>query len=605
LPGLFGVVDLVREASESDPAHLLAIVARMSAAMQCEPFHSSVVISRPSLGACFGRIGFADCRRSVQPSLDTDVIAVTAGDVDEDHPQAPADADGLLGPGAACVASGYSTSGQAGLARLPGILSGFIADRGRGKCLLFADRYGRERLFLHRDGGRVFFASEAKAILAVAPRTRAFDTTGLAEMLACGCSLGTRSLFRDIEVLEGASELRFDHGGLERRRYFDRAEWEALEPAMPAEFVEGLSSSLSAAVNASIQAEPKVAVSLTGGLDSRMIMACLDAPEGSVPCYTFGSMYGITGDVATARRVAASCGQPHTVLELGRGFLDGLGKELEDAVRISDGYIGLSGAAELYLNRKARSVTGARMTGNWGGELMRGVRAFKYQLPKGDFLAPELVSAIHDSEASFSVSGNRVSSTLFHQMPFQGFGRYAIERSQLVVRSPFLADHVVKWLYRAPASDGESDMAAALIARRPELLAIPTDAGLLGKPPSRLRRGSRRALIKAEYLTSHGAPDWLARLSSSLPDSVLSTRFLGVDKFQHFRFWLPRELSGFVRETLLGSQHDVSEWFDMSKVKRIVNDHLAGRANYTDAIDKLLTVTLTKKTLFKDSAAIP
>ena len=66
----------------------------------------------------------------------------------------------------------------------------------------------------------------------------------------------------------------------------------------------------------------------------------------------------------------------------------------------------------------------------------------------------------------------------------------------------------------------------------------------------------RRAVVKAEYLTSHGAPDWLAKVSSSLPAPMLETRFLGVDKFHHFRFWTRRQLAGLVRDTLSGPDRD-------------------------------------------------
>jgi asparagine synthase (glutamine-hydrolysing) len=122
-----------------------------------------------------------------------------------------------------------------------------------------------------------------------------------------------------------------------------------------------------------------------------MIMACLDAAPGDVPCYTFGSMYRETLDVSIGRQVAAHCRQPHAVLELGRDFLRGFATTLDQAVLISDGYLGVSGAAELHVNRAARTIAPVRMTGNWGGELLRGVRAFKYLQPTGAFLSDELM----------------------------------------------------------------------------------------------------------------------------------------------------------------------------------------------------------------------
>jgi asparagine synthase (glutamine-hydrolysing) len=593
MPGIFGVIDALPVTSERHQQELVALVKQMSAAMLYEAVYSEVVVSCPAVGACVGRVGFLDAREADPVEGATDLIAITTGE---------AVSGARLGPGAREVLQEYRRAGENGLAAISGICAAFIADQTRRKCLLFTDQYGRERIFVHRAGTRVFFSSEAKAILAVASQTRAFDSAGLAELLACGCTLGTRSLFQGIDVLEGGTVLTFEGASVERRRYFDRAHLEQLEPVSGREFLEGFSESLRSAVNGCARTAPKVGISLTGGLDSRMIIASLDAPAGSVPCYTFGSMYRTTGDVAVGKRVAARCGQPHRVVELGTSFLETARENLEQSVYVSDGYLGLSGAAELYVNRQARAIAPARMTGNWGGELMRGVRAFKYEMPKGRFVTPELAKAMTESAAAFSTtSSNPLSAALFQQMPFQGYGRYTIERSQVIMRSPFLADEVIRWLYQAPVAMRESQAsAAAVIGRRPDLLEIPTDAGSLGRGPAFIRRASRRALIKAEYLTSHGAPDWLANLSAHLPRSLVETRFLGVDKFQHFRFWMRRDLAGFVRDTLIhDGKSDLRTWFDMSRVAQMVNDHIAGRANYTSEIDKLLTVALAQKTLFR------
>ena len=413
-----------------------------------------------------------------------------------------------------------------------------------------------ERLFVHTAGPRTYFSSEAKAILAVAPSTRAFEATGLAEWLACGCTLGARSLFRDIEVLDAGTVLTFTRGNLARRRYFDPAVLEGLEPVAGDQFLEGFLATLRSAANGFVSSHPAVGMSLTGGIDSRMVMASLDVPRGSMPCYTFGSMYGTTADASIAKQVAAACGQPHYILELGREFLTNVAQEVEQAVYISDGYLGCSGAAELHLNRRARSLAPARMTGNWGGELLRGVRAFKHVLPKGGFVQPSLDWRMRDSARAFEtvVECNPLSFALFRQMPMQGYGRYAIERSQVAMCAPFLATDVVNWLYRAPtAVRSSTECYRRVIGGRPELLKMPTDAGHLGGGPQlvrMLRRAHRRGIAKAEYMTSHGAPNWMAALSASLPSRVLETRFLGRDKFQHFRVWFRRDLAGYLRETL-------------------------------------------------------
>ena len=49
----------------------------------------------------------------------------------------------------------------------------------------------------------------------------------------------------------------------------------------------------------------RVGMSLTGGLDTRMIMAWHKPAPGSLPCYTFGGTYRECRDVIVARQVAA------------------------------------------------------------------------------------------------------------------------------------------------------------------------------------------------------------------------------------------------------------------------------------------------------------
>jgi len=598
--------------SEARERELLSVVDRMSSAMCYEPWYRSQVISCPALGAYVGHVG-RSCRESGVSPTPVGLIVVTTGDAGCESDNEIFTRSAAVGLRAGSSSSGHASDAAAdSLSRLTTLAAGFVIDERRATCLLFNDRYGVERIFLHTVGPRTLFSSEAKAILAVAPSTRAFDATGLAEWLACGCTLGTRSLFRDIEVLDAGTVLKFSLGKVGRRRYFDRAVVEELEPVSGDQFLEEFPVTLRSAVNRFVRCQPAVGVSLTGGIDSRMVMASLDMPQGSVPCYTFGSMYRTTVDASIAREVAKACGQPHDILKLGREFLANVPQELERAIYISDGYLGCSGAAELYLNRRARCIAPARLTGNWGGELMRGVRAFKHILPNGGFVQPSLDQRMRDSAREFGTAAewNPLSFALFRQMPLQGYGRYAIERSQVVTGTPFLSSDVVNWLYRAPAAvRGSTECYRKVIAHRPELLQIPTDGGRLGTGSGvlrMLRLAHRRGIAKAEYVTSHGAPNWMATLCASAPSGLLETRFLGCDKFQHFRVWFRRDLAVFLRETLRAhSSSELSAWFDLRRVSAMVDDHIAGRANYTDELDKVLTLKLAASRLFSSAAGNP
>jgi asparagine synthase (glutamine-hydrolysing) len=592
MPGVFGIVDWSATQSVDSRRELMELVRRMSSAMMYGDYSEQIVLC-PAVGACVGQ---AELRQPSCRPEGEDVVVFVTGERAPDL-----DLGSLTSlPGTSLVAATKGSQSAFPMA-VDGRCAGFVADNRARVCAVFNDRYGRERMFVHSDGVRTYFASEVKAILAAVPGTRQFDAAGLAEFLACGCTRGTRSLYRGIEILEPGTLLFFTSAGARRRRYFKPQDLEELQPVSAAEFLESFRESLRNAVRSSPSTARKLGVSLTGGLDSRMVIASLDAPPDSIACYTFGSMFRTTGDVAVAQAVARSCGQPHQVISLDGEFLSRIRETLDESVYASDGYLGLSGAAELYVNRQALSLAPIRMTGNWGGELMRGVRAFKSSRPRGGFIRPDLDAQIAVSARDFARTDKHpISTALFDQIPNQGYGRYAIERSQLTVRSPFLADDVVTSLYRAPASVRASHAAAAaVVGRRPALLAIPTDQGSLGRRPSRFRRVWRRTLIKAEYLTSHGAPDWLATLGARLPSGLLEIRFLGIDKFQHFRYWSRRSLAEFVRETLTSDTDALANWFDMRRVASMVDDHVAGRANYMDEIDRLLTLATATRVLFR------
>jgi asparagine synthase (glutamine-hydrolysing) len=609
MPGIFGVVGSREMSAPSGSSSLLQIVERMAAAMEYEPQYGRDIFWCPELGACAGRVGWRDGWDVRGTRRVTSTIALmTTGEVAGREPDGREWVEGddieTNGAGALRVAQAYVRAGESALERETHV-SGFLMDRRRGVSLLFNDPYGAERLFLYRAGDRTFFSSEAKAILAVAADTRSFDPEGLAEFLACGCTVGARSLFRGIEILEGGSLLKLQADEpVVGRAYFDRSGLDHVDPVPATRFVDGLADRLNAAVGAAVEQPPNAGISLTGGLDSRMLMAGLDAAPGSVPCYTFGSMYRETLDVSIGRAVAVRCRQPYQVLELGTEFLEGAGKLLSEAVLVSDGYLGMSGAAELYLNRRARAVAGARITGNWGGELLRGVRAFKHAMPRGGFLRPELMTYVRESEKQFVArAGMRdLSFTLFHQMPHQGYGRHVIERSQVRIRSPFLDPDVVRWLYRAPTGFRSGlDGSVAVVERlRPDLLNVATDQGHLGRGGAArlVRRLHYQALIRGEYLTGFGAPNWLLAMTGPWLGARLEQTFRGHNKFQHFREWFQRDWAALVRSTVLDEGGDaLRPWFDLGAVERMIDDHLCGRANFTGEIDKLLTVVLTAKLL--------
>jgi asparagine synthase (glutamine-hydrolysing) len=468
------------------------------------------------------------------------------------------------------------------------------------------------RIFIHEGRDGLYFASEAKALLVAVPEVREFDPKGLGEFLTCECTLGTRSLYKNVAVLPGGSLWVLGDGEVKKKSsYFNPREWVDEQKLGEEQFSHRLVELFSGVVNRYSGGSLSLGISLTGGLDSRMVMACIDMRTSQFPCYTFGSLYRDTYDVQVSREVAKACGQPHHTLVLGEEFIRELPHYVEKAVYISDGYIGLPGAAELYVNALARNIAPVRLTGNYGGELLRGDRSFKYEVPHGRFVNLDLKPYLVEAQTTFKEfeRTDAVTFALFRQAPSQGYGRLTIERSQVIPRTPFMDNDLVQLVYQAPPRllKGEELSVAILSRYHPDLLKIPTDRGLLFNA-TMIRRLTRRlhreAFIKAEYWSSHGMPNWLAAISRYGLGRFLEKSFLGRNKFQHFRLWTQTRLNEHLNDLLLQGGRELKDFFNLRQVETMVRHHLAGRQNYVDEIDKLLTIILTHRTLLKGADSI-
>jgi len=155
----------------------------------------------------------------------------------------------------------------------------------------------------------------------------------------------------------------------------------------------------------------RVGLSLTGGLDSRMILAWHKAAPNTLPCYTFGGTYRDCQDVVVSREVARACNQPYEVIPLGTDFLSRFGDYAERAVYLSDGCVRVNRGADLYLNELARTIAPVRMTGNYGSEVLRWVPAFKPVRPDGELFATDFLPVVNEASDTYQrvLQGHPVS----------------------------------------------------------------------------------------------------------------------------------------------------------------------------------------------------
>lgn len=606
MPGITGIIGVGMPAARPDV---------LSGMLQCllhERFYGSGKLIHGELGLAAGWVclkdSFSDCLPVWNETRD--ICLIFSGE-DFADPKLVADLKSkghAFDPGnASYLVHLYEERGLSFLETINGWFSGLLLDLRDRKIVLFNDRYGLGRIYYHENSAGFYFSSEAKSLLSVLPAVRQLDPTGFAEFCSCGCALQNRTIFSGISLLLPASRWTFyQNQPVKRETYFRKEQWEDQSRLTKMEYCEDLRATFERILPEYFRGTKTVGMSLTGGLDGRMIMAWAGRAPGSLPCYTFGSTYRDNTDVSAARRVAKACDQPYQVITVDGGFLDQFPEYAERSVYISDGAMDVTGSVELYVNRIARGIAPVRLTGNYGSEILRCNVAFKPSALNEALFAPEFSSQVKSAATTYAgeKSCHPLSFIAFKQVPWHHYSRLSLEQSQLTLRSPYLDNELVALAYRAPSDlVASKEPALRVIAEgNPDLSRIPTDRGLLYRPTPVLTRGRHlyeEFTFRAEYAYDYGMPQWLARIDHTFAPFHLEKMFLGRHKFCHFRIWYRDQLARYLKDVLLDPAARSRPYLRAEAVEKMVTSHISGRRNYTSEIHKLLSCEFIQRQLIE------
>jgi asparagine synthase (glutamine-hydrolysing) len=173
------------------------------------------------------------------------------------------------------IVEGYRAWGEAVVDRLDGMFAFAVWDVRRERLLLARDRAGKKPLYYRREGTRLRFASEVKAILASGVRGE-LDPEALPTLLAFGYSAAPRSMLRGIAQLPPATLLVFERGQEPRLRRY----WKAAFAAPPLaigedDAVREVRHLVDAAVERRLEADVPLGAFLSGGIDSTIIVGVM------------------------------------------------------------------------------------------------------------------------------------------------------------------------------------------------------------------------------------------------------------------------------------------------------------------------------------------
>src|SRR5580692_12302210 len=176
----------------------------------------------------------------------------------------------------------YEEMGADCVKKLRGMFSLAIYDRTKRKLILARDRLGKKPLHYALLKDKLYFASEIKSILAVAPELAEVNAQGLLEYLYYGYVPDPITAFTGIHKLPPGQLLEFQDGKIHTRQYWELPEYNTHAPKSEEECLEELERRLLEATRIRLISDVPLGAFLSGGTDSSTVVALM-ARASSAP----------------------------------------------------------------------------------------------------------------------------------------------------------------------------------------------------------------------------------------------------------------------------------------------------------------------------------
>lgn len=181
----------------------------------------------------------------------------------------------------------YEEHGLDFVHRLRGMFGFALWDARRRRLVIGRDRMGEKPLYLHERDGRLFFASEMKALLAGGQIPFELDPVAVHEYLHYGWVPEPRCMVRGVRKLRPGHLLIVD---LDPWRAEERRYWDFLAaPPVDGDPARLIRAELDDIARLIVRADVPVGVALSGGLDSSAIAALVQKTHpGTVQAFSVG-----------------------------------------------------------------------------------------------------------------------------------------------------------------------------------------------------------------------------------------------------------------------------------------------------------------------------
>lgn len=183
----------------------------------------------------------------------------------------------------------YEEAGVECLARLRGMFSFAIWDARRRRLMLARDRFGIKPLVYAVRPDGLWFASEAKAILAAGVAGGEADPRAIDDLFRFGFVAGPHTLFSNIKKIPPSHVALYEDGALSLRRYWAMPEDGGRSRMTAGELAEALRAKLEETVRIHLRSDVPVGAWLSPGVDSSAVTSLSMRHLGrTLPTFTLG-----------------------------------------------------------------------------------------------------------------------------------------------------------------------------------------------------------------------------------------------------------------------------------------------------------------------------
>ncbi|MCX9085641.1 MAG: asparagine synthase-related protein [Candidatus Methanoperedens sp.] len=481
------------------------------------------------------------------------------------------------------------------------------------KLIIINDRYGIRPLYYSENNRRLLFGSEVKAILQDETFVRIVDDRSVAEFFSFGYILGNKTFFQGIELLPPASIMTYESGRISIEQYWDFDFKEGSEEYSEEYYIEKLSKLVLQAVERQMKGHHRTGVPLTGGLDSRTLVASIQKEHYPIHTFTFGK--SDCNDVKFARMISNTLGVDNHFYEFKP---DDLVTYAQKAVYLTDGMQNCIHAHRMQTYDEIRDFMDVALLG-WVGDssigsgfLRDGVSKLedKIEIFKiiTNYLSIDLLRNLFDEnyfkifqknfnlsmnyilkideKVNIKLSNNRLMYYNFkeRQRRFISMGPVLV-RSSVEARTPFYDYDFMDFILKIPPEfkHGKHLYKNMILKMFPQLVKCPYQATGLPLDASEFHRKIRFSL------------QLMKGMINEMTQNVFNIKLISTTReFYDYDDWIRnnKELREYISNILFDERTTGRSYFNKDYVKEIFDMHISGKKNYSELIGRLLTFEL-------------